>query len=29
MTSESAKDAVLFRPTRTLLEVFCRDHEIY
>jgi hypothetical protein len=29
MCSSEAKDSVIFRPKRELLEIFCREHEIY
>lgn len=29
MSSKEAKDAVIFRPQEAILEMFCREHEIY
>lgn len=29
MNSNDVKDSVIFRPQQAILEIFCRDHEIY
>lgn len=29
MSSKEAKDSVIFRPQQAILEMFCREHEIY